>query len=142
MRYLPALLLLSLAACDEDLADANDPADYEPEAMATEEAPPPIVLSVAGTCPGPATVTISGATPSSPWAIVASPILAPGMPIPSGPCAGTFLRVGPPATLGPTGTANAMGVSSFGVMLPPAACGLYVQPVDIASCSTGMFLQL
>ena len=130
-----SILLLALAACDEA------PPDDQADALAVDQAPPPVVTTVVGTCPGPVTVTLSGLTPGGGWAIAKSPNLAPGVVIPGGPCAGTPLRIGPPTTLAASGTATPAGTTSFTVVLPPAACGWYIQPLDVATCTTGMFYQ-
>lgn len=131
MRLVFALLLL--AACDEDTS--VDP-------LAAEQLAPPPVVSVTGSCPGLTTVSLSNMTPGGNWGIAVSPNLAPGVAIPSGVCAGTALRVGPPTSLGASGTADAFGNDSFTVTLPMGACGFYIQPVDLATCSQGLFLQL
>ncbi len=89
-------------------------------------------LTVTGTCPGPVTLDIAGATPFGGVALAYGP--AGSFSIPSGGCAGTSLDIGSP-TLATILGADAGGGVSFAVTLPAGACGLTVQAVDLGSCA-------
>jgi hypothetical protein len=132
MRTLVVLSALFAAACDDAPTAAPLPVD--------QAAPP--TLTVVGTCPGTITLELTGLAPGAPWGVAASPNLAPGVVVPGGPCAGMALRVGPPAFLGASGTANALGEGSATVTVPAAGCGYYLQPADLSVCQTGLFVQL
>lgn len=142
MRALFPFLLLLSVACDEVDPAVDEAWGADNEALPTDQAPPPVIMTMVGSCPGPVTFNLSGLTPSGGYVVARSPNLAPGVPVPGGPCAGTFLRIGPPTTVATTGTASIGGTASIPVTLPPAACGTYLQPLDVATCTTGMFLQL
>lgn len=88
-------------------------------------------LTVTGTCPGPVTLDIAGATPFGGVALAYGP--AGTFSIPSGSCAGTSLDIGAP-TLATILGADAGGAVSFSVTLPAGACGLTVQAVDLGAC--------
>jgi hypothetical protein len=88
-------------------------------------------LRIAGSCPGPVTLDVSGATPGGGVAILYGNA---GVFIKNGPpCAGLMLGIANP-TLGGVVNANASGNAALSFNAPPAACGRTVQAVDIASC--------
>lgn len=92
-------------------------------------------LTISGPCPGPMTLEISGATPRGTVALLAS---ARGgtYTIPSGPCAGTALDIQPPFAPGTPLLlrADLRGVVRLSRVAPGAACGLWAQAVDVATC--------
>lgn len=141
MRLLTTALVLSLAAC-VDPVTGEPLVDGEVASLPVDQAPPPPVLSVFGSCPGPMNVVLTSLTPGGQWVLAASPNLAPGVSVPSGPCAGTPLRIGPPAYLVGTGVANGAGVGLFSATVPPSVCGWYIQAVDISTCSQSLFTTL
>lgn len=92
-------------------------------------------MSLSGTCPGPITVDISGATPGGGVAIAYS-FATGSFTIPVGrPCAGTVLGLNSPTLLAVL-TADAAGNASFTGNAPNAACTVSVQAVDLGSCAT------
>jgi len=89
------------------------------------------VLNIAGTCPGPVSLTYANCTPNRPVAILYGPA---GVYVkPGTPCAGLILAMSPP-TLGIILTAGANGAGGLNFNAPLAACGRTVQAVDVASC--------
>ncbi|PCJ53071.1 MAG: hypothetical protein COA70_10445 [Planctomycetota bacterium] len=94
----------------------------------------PIVdLTVNGTCPGPMQLSLTGATP---FGTVALGYGSPGtFSIPVGSCIGTALDLNAP-TLAGFFIADAAGNLNLAFSLPSAFCGLSVQAVDMATCTT------
>lgn len=90
------------------------------------------VLTATGTCPGSVSIQVIGATPGGQVPFVASPNLGT-FTLPGGPCAGTDLGLANPRLLGVL-TADGGGNISRTVQVPPAACGLYLQALDVATC--------
>jgi hypothetical protein len=135
----PSLLVLAVAlsACVDP--ETGEPLVDDAATFPVDQAPPPPVLSVFGSCPGAMNIVLTDLTPGGNWVLGASPVLAPGVVIPSGPCAGTPLRIGPPAYLIGTGVANAVGVDLYSVTVPPVACGWFIQAVDISTCTQSFF---
>lgn len=90
-------------------------------------------LTATGACPGPITIAVSGATPGGSVAIAWSTTTGT-FTLPGGACAGTTLGLAGPNLLTLL-TADAFGTAGFIVNAPPAACGLNLQAVDLASCT-------
>lgn len=93
--------------------------------------PPGPQLTIAGSCPGPTTLTFTGAMPGSTLAVLFGPA---GTYVKSGaPCAGLTLGISRPNLFGfiPSNGAGAGGMS---FNAPPRVCGLTVQLVDRATC--------
>lgn len=91
-------------------------------------------LSVSGTCPGTVTVQWSGATPSVQQGIVFGQNQGTTI-IPGGPCAGTQLGVqGGVQLVNTIGTGGGSG--SVNGNAGTAACGHYLQLVEVGSCNT------
>jgi hypothetical protein len=93
-------------------------------------------LTVSGTCPGSMTAEVSGATPRGP-VVLGFAMRTGSVIIPSGPCRGTQLGLGPQglqqvATL----RADANGDVTFRGNAPGSACGGFVQAIDGATCET------
>ncbi len=92
-------------------------------------------LTIVGPCPGPMTLEVRGATPRGAVALLAS--AREGVfTLPSGPCAGALLDIRPPFAPGtPLLTrADAQGVVRIERFVPPQACGLRTQAVDVETC--------
>lgn len=100
-------------------------------------------LSLAGACPGPVTLTASGATPGGAVAFLyafgtGSFAIPPGFP-----CAGTVLGLDSSVRLGGTASASAGGTATLSASAPAAACGrVFLQAVDLSSCATSNVLGL
>ncbi len=88
-------------------------------------------LARSGSCPGAITLTVTGATPLNPVAMVHGPAGAFVKPTP--PCQGLVLQIAPPA-LGALVTTDGAGACQLPFNAPPAVCGRSVQAVDIVSC--------
>lgn len=89
-----------------------------------------------GTCPGAASVRISGLTPGGQYALVSAPDLG-AHPVPAGqPCAGTPTGLSSDVTARRTGNADAFGVVSLSFTLSEAACDQVFQVVDLEACTT------
>ncbi len=106
-------------------------------------APVPFI-TITGTCPGPMTLTVSGATPGG---LVAMLYGVPGSyTYPGTPCTGIVLGIinpnGTAPTLATTQTANSAGVLVINFNAPASVCGLSVQAVDVASCTTSNIVTL
>ncbi|HMV67021.1 MAG TPA: hypothetical protein PKA64_09235 [Myxococcota bacterium] len=91
-------------------------------------------VDIGGACPGQLDIRWGGMTPGGVIAFVTSPN-AGALVVPSGPCAGTQMGLGPPATL--RGTAP-VGPAGWGALHPmitsPAVCSHLAEAVDMASC--------
>lgn len=88
-------------------------------------------LSKTGSCPGPVTLTVNGATAGGSVAMLYG---QPGTYTRlTPPCAGLTLDIGQP-TLAGILTANGGGVASISFNSPPGLCGRTVQAVNVATC--------
>ena len=92
------------------------------------------VLSVAGSCPGPATLTITGLTPNGP-AQVWNGRGAGATTVRDGSCAGTVLDLSK-ARLATTRNADANGKLTVRLNLKGSACGSPYQVLDLTTCAT------
>lgn len=93
------------------------------------------LLAVTGSCPGPMSISVAGATPGGPVVVVWG--TAGSFVIPNGfPCATTQLDL-LPLFNPPPGyrlvQANAQGQASTNGSIPPNACGWLVQALDLPS---------
>jgi hypothetical protein len=89
-------------------------------------------LSLAGSCPGEITLTITGATPQAPVAVLHG---EEGMSeVPGGPCAGTQLGLTNPRLAGVAQTDLTGGLTVTRV-LESQACDRSVQALDLATCA-------
>jgi hypothetical protein len=96
----------------------------------------PFELEITGTCPGPVTITASGATPNGRVHFLKATGTG-NVAWPAGPCAGTPLGLDESVSRLRTITADANGIADFTAGAPPPACGvLLVQVIDIGSCNT------
>lgn len=93
---------------------------------------PPPVLSVAGTCPGTVSVTVTGATPGGALLVLRSATEGTYY-VPSGPCAGLRLGLGEPAVAAVV-TADGSGSFTLDRQVPAGACGLSLQVIDRDRC--------
>ena len=89
-------------------------------------------LSVAGTCPGLNTFTVSGSDPFGPIGIVYGP--AGAFTVGGGACAGLTLDIAVPTIAG-IFVGDAAGGLTFSATLPAGACGATVQAVDVNNCA-------
>lgn len=91
-------------------------------------------IEVIGSCPGRLNVTVTNATPQGRVALVFA--LSEGsFIIPNNqPCAGTELGLEAPVRLVHAARADAAGTAVFSGNAPAAACGGFVQAVDISTC--------
>ena len=101
------------------------------------------LMTLTGTCPGPVTANVSGATPGGQVGLLYA-IGTGSFVIPAGnPCAGTTLGLDASAVLGAIVTANASGSVSAGFQAPAIACGrVFGQAVDGATCTTSNVVSL
>lgn len=96
----------------------------------------PRLMSIeqSGTCPGPATLTVTGATPGGTlqfgWSNDEGTSFVPG-----GACEGTILAIDSPKMLQQV-VADESGVAVLSGDTPDKACGVFVQAVDVESCTT------
>jgi hypothetical protein len=94
--------------------------------------PPGPFVALTGACPGPAGLLLSGFTPGGAVALAGSRFVGATL-IPTGPCAGRSLGLAAPWLLA-TPTASPAGTVSLDRVLPPAACGWFLQAVDLGTC--------
>lgn len=91
------------------------------------------VLSMTGTCPGPADLDLTNVTA---WAS-AGFFLGTGLGttvIPSGSCAGTELGITGVSVVGTMPDLDGDGEFHLTPVIPPSACGRYLQVLDRATC--------
>ena len=124
-RVLPVLALMMAACAPETLPARSTPV--------LDAAPPP-ALALSGTCPGPMSVTVSGASAQRAVSLywsggTGSSTLA------TGPCAGRVTNLGgTPYKLG-TVTSSASGTAGGPLNVPGVACSGYFQILDEATCT-------
>jgi outer membrane protein assembly factor BamB len=92
------------------------------------------VLSVSGTCPGPITINVTGATPGASVAIWGGK-QAGSTTLTTGECSGTTLELNR-AHLLTTGTADSNGNVNLRVRLNSNRCGVLLQAIDLSNCAT------
>jgi hypothetical protein len=92
-------------------------------------------LTVVGTCPGVVTVDVTGVA-SLATVVLAAGSEDSGFAVPSGACAGEPLEVGGRVMKVTSGEADLTGSVSFELDLPEAACGWYVEALDMGLCSS------
>jgi hypothetical protein len=91
-----------------------------------------VELAVTGTCPGPATFSITGASALTPVAFIYG---APGLfTVPGGACAGLDVAIASPQVAFVV-FADLVGGINLPLTLPPAACGATIQAVDMTACA-------
>jgi len=90
-------------------------------------------LTLAGTCPGPVTVQIDGATPSASVALVFGQEVGFSS-VPMGACEGVLLNLEAPALLNVLSLDGA-GSTTLDTNAPPGACGASLQAVDLGCCT-------
>jgi len=95
-----------------------------------------LTLEYGGSCPGPVTATVSGATANGQVALLFA--TGPGhFTIPGGfTCAGTQLGLNSTVRLVQTGTADGTGAIVFSGNAPSAACNGEIQAIDVSTCTT------
>ncbi|HMV65828.1 MAG TPA: hypothetical protein PKA64_03170 [Myxococcota bacterium] len=126
-----ALLLFGLVGCA-----AEPGVDLQADTaslLPVDQAPVPPVLTMVGTCPGPVTLSVTGATPGG-LVRFAWSNRGPGA-IPSGVCAGTQIKLLPPAMYSAAYTASGAGTITAATTLLPAWCGMDAYAVDLTTCS-------
>ena len=93
-----------------------------------------VTLAFSGSCPGPMTLTVSGASSNGDVAIGWSS--NPGSStVPGGACAGTAIDLQAPRLLTIL-TADAQGQASLNKDVGGGACGVRLQALDLSSCAT------
>ena len=92
-------------------------------------------LTVTGSCPGMLNVRASGATPGGLVAFLRASGVGSEVVPPGKPCAGTRLGLDETVKLVKTVAADENGVAEIGGMLPPDLCGMFIQALDVATCS-------
>jgi hypothetical protein len=90
-------------------------------------------VGISGTCPGPATVSVSAATPNSGVAVFGSKTLGSTI-LSTGPCSGTRIDLVAPKLLRTTAVDDS-GKLTANINTPAGACDFYVQVVEQAECS-------
>lgn len=91
-------------------------------------------LTVSGSCPGPATVDISGAVPDGRVALLTGERQGADL-VPGGSCAGIGLDVTGDLSLRAVLTADDTGHVSRTVTIPQSFCGSWLQALSLADCS-------
>jgi len=101
---------------------------------------PEPALTVSGTCPGPATLTYTEATPNGTvlWFHAAA---QGSFVLPVGTCAGTQTGLASPLPYAPS-LADETGTVAETFTLPPSACSRFVQAIDVTTCNTSNVVQL
>jgi hypothetical protein len=135
--------LLALAACDAEWSD--DPQDLDddaPSELPLEEAGPP-TLAVAGTCPGPMTLSITGANPQTGARLFRAQGLGAAT-IPAGPCMGWTLGINNTNLVwSPIQVTTIGGTASWTFNVGAGGCGQRVQAVVFdGACSSSNIIQL
>lgn len=105
---------------------------------------PSFALALAGTCPGALTATATGGTAGAPVAFLRAAAIG-AFVVPSGwSCAGTTLGLSQTGlAVIATVTADPAGTASIGGNAPPGACGgVWLQAVDLATCTTSNVVPL
>jgi len=92
-------------------------------------------------CPSPLRLVVDGATPDGVVAVLYA--TGPGnFTIPDGfTCAGTVLGLGGRPEIGAQARADATGAIVFETPVPAAACNLFLQAIDVATCATSNVVQ-
>jgi len=99
------------------------------------------MLFAEGFCPNaPGRLTVRQATPGAPVALLAGAELG-AFQVPNGNCAGTTVDLEDPLLVSVL-TADAEGLAILERDLPPVACGLSMQAVDLASCNVSALAEL
>ena len=98
------------------------------------------VLSLAGSCPGPMKLSLAGATRKG-LAALAGAQAEGSFTVPGGQCPGLVLDLEQPRLL-TTAMARGNGSLTFTRDIPPAACGTFLQAVDIVTCTTSNVLAI
>lgn len=91
--------------------------------------------TISGTCPGPVTLTVSGLTRGAVWALLTSPRVGTTT-VPSGTCAGTDVQLANPGLSVMQRVVPPSGTFQISTTLPPSACGLHLQAIDLTTCTT------
>ncbi|MFW5653691.1 MAG: FG-GAP repeat protein [Planctomycetota bacterium] len=102
-------------------------------------------IEIAGTCPGPLEVTVSGATPNGSVALLPGRLTGT-FTNKSTPCEGTTLDLYPPL-VGKGGlrtvVADAQGNATFAGTLRASRCGeLFIQALDLGSCEESNVIRI
>ena len=114
------------------------------QGLAFRDGSDPFVLTIPGPCPGPATASVSGASPNGPvgflYALGRGSFVIPA----AFTCAGATTGLSPNGiALAGTVTADPFGNASLAASLPPFACGrVSVQAVDGTTCKTSNVVDL
>lgn len=119
---------------DDQCPDSAPDAVVGPDGCAAGPA-----LDMTGSCPGAMTVELSGLTPGGQVALFSATTLEP-TPTWAGPCLGTVLDVEASSPPRVVVDADGDGTITLAPTLGAAACGRYVQAIDVTTCTTtGVF---
>ena len=97
------------------------------------------VLDVSGTCPGPVTISVTGATPGANLAVWGGK-QAGATTLTTGDCAGTTIDL-KKAHLLATGIADNNGEVTLRIRLNANRCGILLQAIDLSTCATSNVAQ-
>ena len=104
--------------------------------------PPPLTLSLNGSCPGLNVVSVANATAGGLVAIASGLSNTPSA-VPNGPCAGIFIGMSNPALRLLTAADGNGNLSVPNANVPSVACGnAYLQALDVASCQVSNLVAL
>ena len=145
--------ILAFSVSAAAFADGDSPSQRGPhgrpitpvaidDGMEDPAMPPPILSQVQFGCPTLVGFHVTNATPGGQVTLVYSWNLG-AVVIPSGPCAGTVLGLGPINIQAiSTMTATSSGFVRFFGNAGPTACNKYLQAVDITTCTTSNVVQI
>lgn len=101
-----------------------------------EDADPQPELTVDGTCPGLFTIDVAGASPEGRVALIFGRREGSTVIPPNFECAGVQLGVAGSVQIATTATADLNGNVQIQRNAPAAACGGFLQVIDVTSCAT------
>ncbi|MFW5652810.1 MAG: hypothetical protein ACOC0P_02090 [Planctomycetota bacterium] len=99
-------------------------------------------IQISGNCPGPVTVDVTGVTPNGRIALLFGASQGSTIIPPNFACAGTQLGITAGVQLVNTVSADANGEAQFVGNAPPAACGRFLQVLDLTTCNTSNVIQV
>ena len=132
--------------CSGDIPTVNEPSgatfDVQVDSFNVRlEATDVFAFTTSGECPSGVNLSITGATPNNPVAILRSSALG-SFTVPIGACAGTEVDLDSPLVQA-TVNSNANGDIIVGpIPVPGPACGAFLQAVDVATCGVSTVGQL
>ena len=94
-----------------------------------------------GSCPDTMRFEISGLTPGAELAVLIAEDFG-AVPLPAGPCAGTYTGQNDPRFWGRTTDRDADGVVGMELLIPPPLCDEALVVVDLATCAVSTPVEL